>query len=73
MDADPGLARLQALELRFAALVERVEQLAIEHRALRTRTGQLAQERARLVDQTTTARARVETMIERLRALERGA
>lgn len=73
MNADSAAQRLSVLEQRLESLVRQVEELAIEHRALKHRTHQLAQERARLVDQTTTARTRVETMIERLRTLERGA
>lgn len=62
---------MAALERRLEALVARCEQLVLEHRALRNRVQQLAQERARLADQTAAARSRVETMIERLRTLER--
>ena len=60
------------LEGRIDQLIDFCQQLKEENSSLRSENQGLADERARLVEKTKLARARIETMIGRLKALERG-
>ena len=65
-------SELQRLEVRVGELLSLVQQLTEENRALRNRQDHLAGERAALLQKNEQARAGVEAMISRLRALENG-
>ncbi len=62
---------LKNLELRIDTLIEACGDLKKENSALRNEKDSLSQEHARLLEKTQAARARIETMITRLKALER--
>lgn len=64
---------LKQLESRVDQLIEACQRLQSENHALRAEQGSLSAEHARLIEKTRVARARIETMIGRLKALERGA
>ena len=61
---------LAALELQVDMLIQTVNQLKTENIALKNQQKSLVSERASLIDKTEQARARVESMIVRLRAME---
>ncbi len=61
---------LIALETRVDDLIRTVDQLQSENSALRNQQDGLVNERAILIEKTEQARARVESMISRLRAME---
>jgi cell division protein ZapB len=61
---------LAALTRALDRTLERLRRLAEENASLRRGRDQLASERAALVTRNEQARARVEAMIERLKALE---
>lgn len=61
---------LAALSRTLDAALERMHRLAEENASLRRGRDQLAGERAALMSRNEQARARVEAMIERLKALE---
>ncbi len=61
---------LIALETRVDDLIRTVDQLKSENSALRNQQDGLVNERAILIEKTEQARARVESMISRLRAME---
>lgn len=61
---------LAALEQRLHSAVQKVESFVLEYRAMRARHQQLVGERAELIDKAGAARARVETMIARLKNME---
>lgn len=63
---------LSALEAQIDELIQRCERLSDENQALRDQQGSLVAERAALIEKSETARARVEAMITRLRAMEIG-
>lgn len=65
-----GSLDLEALEARIDQLIEVVESLTSENDALRTHTSTLLAERAALIEKTELARARVESMIARLKGME---
>jgi cell division protein ZapB len=58
------------LEQRVAQLIERCDQLRDENRVLLLSQESLNAERAALLEKNDTARARIEAMISRLKALE---
>lgn len=60
------------LEGRIDQLIDFCQQLKEENSILRSENQGLADERAQLIEKTKLARARIETMIGRLKALERG-
>jgi cell division protein ZapB len=60
------------LEGRIDQLIDYCLQLKEENSLLKSENQGLADERAQLVEKTKLARARIETMIGRLKALERG-
>lgn len=68
MDID----NLKKLESRIDDLIDACRQLRTENHAIRSEHGQLADEHARLIEKTQIARTRIEAMIGRLKALERG-
>jgi cell division protein ZapB len=61
---------LASLESRVDELIRTIERLASENQALRTQRAQLTAERAALIEKTELARARVESKISRLKAME---
>jgi cell division protein ZapB len=61
---------LAALEARVDELIRTVDSLASENRALKTQHVALTAERSLLIEKTEIARARVESMIVRLKAME---
>ena len=61
---------LIALEKRVDDLIHTVDHLQSENSALRNQQGSLVSERAILIEKTEQARARIESMISRLRAME---
>lgn len=61
---------IQALERKLDTLLEVLQQLERENKALRTQQAGWQQERAQLVQKSELARTRVEAMIQRLRGLE---
>lgn len=61
---------LGALEARVDELIRTVENLKSENTALRTQQEHMATERSSLIEKTEQARARIESMISRLRAME---
>lgn len=62
---------LKKLEDRIDALIEACQQLTDENTSLRSEKDQLMNEHATLVEKTQTARSRIESMIGRLKTLER--
>ena len=63
---------LSALEAQIDELIRRCARLSDENQALRDQQGSLVAERASLIEKSEMARARVEAMIARLRAMEIG-
>lgn len=61
---------LQRLEIRIDELIQTCEQLKEENRLLKGQQQAYSGERAKLLDRQEEARSRVETMINRLKALE---
>lgn len=61
---------LGALEARVDELIRTVENLKSENTALRSQQEHMAGERSSLIEKTEQARARIESMISRLRAME---
>ncbi|HEX5515764.1 MAG TPA: TIGR02449 family protein [Gammaproteobacteria bacterium] len=68
--ADSVTEQLRRLELRVELLLAQCARLREENQVLRASQENLVAERASLLEKTATARARVEAMIGRLRALE---
>ena len=63
--------QLQLLERKVDELIQLCEQLDRENRALKSDTQDWKIERESLIEKTDTARAKVDAMIQRLRALEK--
>ena len=61
---------LAALETRVDELISTIDNLKSENTALRSQQENLVNERSILIEKTEQARARIESMITRLRALE---
>jgi len=61
---------LSALEARVDELIRTVGSLKTENTALRSQQENLVNERSTLIEKTEQARARIESMISRLRAME---
>ena len=61
---------LKKLETRVDDLIKAVERLQQENKTLRDSQTHLMTERTQLIEKTELARTRVESMIERLRAME---
>ncbi|MEX2162844.1 MAG: TIGR02449 family protein [Sulfuricaulis sp.] len=62
---------LKILESRIDELIETCRRLKSENQSLKTDQNDLSEQHARLMEKTRLARARIETMIDRLKALER--
>ncbi len=62
---------LKQLESRVDQLIEACQRLQNENQSLKSEHGTLHAERARLLEKTRIARERIESMINRLKALER--
>jgi len=62
---------LKQLESRIDKLIEACERLRSENNVLKSEHGNLQAERAKLLEKTRIARERIESMIDRLKALER--
>lgn len=67
MDSDD----LKQLESRIDQLIEACQRLQNENQSLKSEQGSLQAERTRLLEKTRIARERIESMINRLKALER--
>jgi cell division protein ZapB len=63
---------IKNLENRIDQLIDFCQRLKLENHSLKSANEGLNAEHARLVEKTRLARARVESMIGRLKALERG-
>lgn len=63
---------LKQLESRIDQLIDACQRLQNENTALKSEQGNLQAERAKLLEKTRIARERIESMIHRLKALERG-
>lgn len=61
---------LDKLEQRIDELVSKCSRLELENRSLRAQAAELQSNKAELMEKNETARARVEAMIYRLKALE---
>lgn len=68
MDSDD----LKQLEHRIDQLIEACQRLQSENTALKSEQEALQVERTQLLEKTRVARERIESMIDRLKALERG-
>ena len=62
---------LALLEEKIDELIKLCEELAVENRALRAKQQSLTADRARLIEKNELAKTRVESMLNRLKALER--
>jgi cell division protein ZapB len=62
---------LKQLESRIDQLIEACQRLRNENDSLKSEHGSLQAERAKLLEKTRIARERIESMIDRLKALER--
>ncbi|HFE31735.1 MAG TPA: TIGR02449 family protein [Gammaproteobacteria bacterium] len=63
-------SEISKLEKRVDDLIDLCDQLSTENTLLRERQNVLVEERARLIEKAELARSRVETMLERLKAME---
>lgn len=64
---------LKKLEYRLDELVQTITRLKDENRSLRNQQDSMVSERAGLIEKNELARARVEAMINQLKAMETGA
>ena len=64
-------ADLKILENRIDELIEACRRLKTENQSLQSEQHDLSEQHARLMEKTRLARARIEMMIDRLKALER--
>ena len=64
-------ADLKILESRIDELIETCRRLKLENSSLKSDQNNLNEQHARLMEKPRLARARIETMIDRLKALER--
>jgi len=69
-DNDNESMDLTALEARVDELIRTINNLKTENTALRSQQENLVNERSTLIEKTEQARARIESMISRLRAME---
>ena len=63
---------LKQLESRIDQLIDACQRLQSENHLLKSEHGSLQVERVKLLEKTRIARERIESMINRLKALERG-
>jgi len=68
-EKDPS-SELAALETKLDALISQFNALKNENRSLKIKQDALVREKAKLLEKTTLAKARVEAMITRLKAME---
>jgi cell division protein ZapB len=68
-EKDPQI-ELAALEAKLDALIVEFNQLKTENKSLKAKQDTLVKEKAKLLEKTTLAKARVEAMITRLKAME---
>ncbi len=61
---------LNILEKRIDELIQAIGEVSIENTSLRAQQAQLMSERSALIEKSELARARVESMIARLKAME---
>jgi cell division protein ZapB len=61
-----------SLEEKIDDLIKRYNFLQVENRSLKTKQEELVREKAKLIEKTSTARHRVESMISRLKSMEHG-
>jgi len=71
MDATAGAEQLTQLEQQIDELLVLTQVLSKENRALRTQQKNWTTERAKLIEKNELAKSRVESMITRLKALEK--
>lgn len=69
--ARPQADDLKTLESRVDELIERVRRLQQENQSLKSRHDVLSDKHVKLAEKTRIARERIESMIGRLKALER--
>jgi len=68
-EKDP-LLELAALETKLDALIDQFNLVKNENKSLKIKQDALVKEKAKLLEKTTQAKARVEAMITRLKAME---
>ena len=68
-EKDPS-TELAALEAKLDALIAQYNQMKNENKSLKIKQDALVKEKAKLLEKTTLAKARVEAMIARLKAME---
>lgn len=68
-DKDPS-SELEALEAKLETLISQFNLVKNENKSLKVRQDALVKEKAKLLEKTTLAKARVEAMITRLKAME---
>ncbi|WP_445372646.1 TIGR02449 family protein [Methylomonas sp. HW2-6] len=69
LDKDPS-TELEALENKLDVLIAQFNQVKNENKSLKVKQDALVKEKAKLLEKTTLAKARVEAMIARLKAME---
>ena len=68
-EKDPS-TELEALEAKLDTLITKFSQLKNENKSLKVKQDALVREKDKLLEKTTLAKARVEAMIARLKAME---
>jgi cell division protein ZapB len=68
-EKDPS-TELEALEAKLDLLIAQYSQIQNENKSLKVKQDALVKEKAKLLEKTTLAKARVEAMIARLKAME---
>ncbi len=68
-DKDPA-NELEALEAKLETLIGQFNLIKNENKSLKIRQDALVKEKAKLLEKTTLAKARIEAMIARLKAME---
>jgi len=68
-EQDPS-TELSALETKLETLINQFNLIKSENKSLKVRQDALVKEKAKLLEKTTLAKARVEAMIVRLKAME---
>lgn len=68
-EKDPS-TELEALEKKLDLLIAQFNQVKNENKSLKVKQDALVKEKAKLLEKTTLAKARVEAMIARLKAME---
>jgi len=68
-EKDPS-TELEALEKKLDVLIAQFNQVKNENKSLKVKQDALVKEKAKLLEKTTLAKARVEAMIARLKAME---